>query len=262
MRSRYAIVAGVVLAFVLAGCAGDPFGPTEGRPGIPMPEEFGGAVPTESEILVVAEAPAQSFNPVVTGAFTADGTNLGITGTRVSLIENGTIVSQPTVDPNAQPLTEANRPTLQLIRYWVRIEEVESFAGGAAVTRETTTTTGTSSTETSTFSSTLSVEAEVSAGGLFASASVSASASFTSTQGFSSTASTEETVTKSFTVSPQSGTNLLYSVWQLYEEIRYVSGTGADADLYDVQAYNFEEGSLRFVFPTDEIVPISAYYEQ
>lgn len=262
MNPRYAIIAGVALAFILAGCGGDPFGPTEGRPGIPMPTEFGGAVPTESDILVVAEAPAQSFNPVVTGAFTADGTNLGVTSGRVWLIEDGAIVADPAIDPDAQPLTEANRPTLQLIRYWVRLGEVKSFAGGAAVTEERTTTTGTSSTETSTFSSTLSVEAEVSGGGLFASASVSTSASFTSTQGFSSTESTEETVTKSFTVSPQSGTNLLYSVWQLYEEIRYVSGTGADAELYDVQAYEFDEGSLRFVFPTDEIVPISAYYEQ
>lgn len=252
----------VAMVCLLAACDMDPFGPTEGRPGIPMPEEYGGSVPAESEIVVVAEAPAQSFSPVVTEAFDALGTNLNVTPGRVALVEAGVIVADPTIDPDAQPLPEGGAPTLQLIRYWRRIGDVESFAGGAAVTREVTTTTGSSSTATSTFSQTLSVEAEVSAGGLFASASVKTSASFTSTQGFSSTTSTEESVTESFTVSPRSGTNLLYSVWQLYEEIRYVNGTGADAELYDVQGYNFDETSVRFVFPTDEIVPISAYYEQ
>jgi hypothetical protein len=106
------------------------------------------------------------------------------------------------------------------------------------------------------------VEASVSGGGIFASASVTASASYTATQGFSSTQSTETEVTKSFTVSPRSGTNLLYSVWKLVEEIRYVSGSGPDAELYDVQAYDFNEDSVRFVYPTDVIVPVSAYYEQ
>lgn len=259
MHTRMVLVALTAMLLMLAGCT-DPFGPTEGRPGIPMPEEYTGSVPTESDIMVVAEAPAQSFSPVVTAAWAADGSSLGVTG-RTTLVDEGVIVTDPDIHADAQPLPAGQTPTLQLIRYWVRIDGPESFAGGAEVSRSTTTTTGTSSTNTQTFSQTLSVEAEASVGGLFASASVKTSASFTSTQGFSSTTSTEESITKTFTVSPISGTNLLYSVWQLYEEIRYVSGTGPDAELFDVTAYDFDQGSLRFVFPTDEIAPISAYYE-
>ncbi len=238
----------------------DPLGATEGRPGIPMPEDYQGEVPSQSEILVVEEAPAQYFNPQILDAFNSDGQNLNFQeNDRLLLVDEG----EPTV-PNGdlQPLDSANLPTVQFIRYWERIGDVESFAGGAAVTREVTTTKGSSQTRTESFSSTTSVEASVSGGGIFASASVTASASYTATQGFSSTQSTETEVTKAFTVSPRSGTNLLYSVWKLVEEIRYVSGTGPDAELFDVQAYEFNEDSVRFVFPTDEIVPVSAYYEQ
>lgn len=250
----------------------DPLGPTAGRPGIPMPEDYQGEVPTQSEILVVEEAPAQYFNPQIVDAFNSAGKNLDFReNDRLLLVDGGEPVSDLRGDDRSgsripegelQPLDSESLPTVQFIRYWERIGDVESFAGGAAVTREVTTTKGSSQTRTESFSSTTSVEASVSGGGLFASASVTASASYTATQGFSSTESTETKVTKTFTVSPRSGTNLLYSSWKLVEEIRYVSGSGVDADLFDVQAYDFNEDSVRFVYPTDVIVPVSAYYEK
>jgi hypothetical protein len=266
----------MVLVLVLTGCPNptssdddganggpsDPLGPTEGRPGIPMPDTYEGAVPARSDIVVVDEAPAQSFNPVVTAAFNTEGVNLNVASVRVQLIDAGEVVAEPAIHEDAQALPDDDTPTLQLIRYWIRLGEAESYAGGAEQTRSTTTTTGTSTTSTQTFTETLSIEAEASGGGLFASASVTASSSFTATQGFSSTQTVEEEVTKTFTVSPRSGTNLLYSVWQLIEEVRYVNGTGPDASLYDVQGYEFDEQSVRFVYATAEIVPISAYYEQ
>ena len=262
MRVPTLILTAFLFGGLLVSCT-DPFGPTEGRPGIPMPESYEEDVPLVSDILVIAEATARSFEPLVDQAYAADGTNYGVTPQRVLLIEDGVTVTDPTAGgTSVQALPGEDLPTLQCIRYWRRISDVESFAGGAAVTRETTTTTGSSQTSTQTFSQTLSIEAEASYDGLFVSGSVKTTASVAATHGFSSTTSTEESVTKTFTVSPIAGTNLLYSVWQLVEEFRYVNGTGADAPLYDVQAYNFDGTSLRFIFPTDEIVPISAYYEQ
>ena len=277
MKNAAVLAVLLVAALALAGCPNptgsdddgndnggpsDPLGPTEGRPGIPMPDTYGGAVPAQSDIVVVDEAPAQSFNPLVTEAYDTLGSDLNVQPARVQLIDAGEIVAEPAIQENAQALPADDLPTLQLIRYWVRLGEAESYAGGSEVSRSRTTTTGTTTTSTQTFTETLSIEAEASAGGLFASASVTASSSFTATQGFSSTQTVEEEVTKTFTVSPRSGTNLLYSVWQLIEEVRYVNGTGPDAVPYDVQGYEFDEQSVRFVYATEEIVPISAYYEQ
>lgn len=278
MKKPYTMAALItmIIAFSFAGCdmimgpededsgPPDPLGATDGRPAIPMPSSYQGEVRTQSDTLVVEQAPAQYFNPEISAAFNSDGQNLNFESERLVLVEEGEAVTnfdEESIE-GLQALPADDLPTVQFIRYWQRLGAAESFAGGAAVTRARTTTTGSTRERTESFSSTTSVEASVSAGGVFASASVTASASYTATQGFSSTETEEIEVTESFTVSPRSGTNLLYSVWQLVEEIRYVKGTGADAELYDVQAYDFNEDSLRFVFPTDEIVPVSAYYEQ
>ncbi len=251
----------VILFFAagLFGCTVDPFGPTESRPVIPIPKRYEDAVPMVSELLVVAEAPARSFSPLVEAAYSAAGTNLNVpAGSRAALISDGAVVEAPTIGSVATQPLEEGEVRFQLIRYWRRLGDAESYAGGTTTTKSRSVTKGASQTSTQTFSETLSIEVESEAGGLFASAGVKASASFTATQQFSQTVSTETTEEQSFSVSPRSGTNLRFSVWQLVEEFRYV---GADGELFNPQGYDFTESSLRFIYPTEDVVPVSAYYE-
>lgn len=255
MHTRFLpVLSCALLAFLAAGCdTGDPFAATEGRPAIPIPATYEGQVPEVSEVLVVAEAPAQYFEPLIT-QYTDSLNTLKAANARLVLVNAGAAadVAAPYLD-----LEAAELPRMQFIRYWKRLGAIETYAGGSTTTIERSITEGVSQTDTQTFTESLSIEAESSAGGLFASASVKVSASFTATQKFSSTTSTETTSTRTFSVSPVSGTNMTYSVWQLVEEFRFVDAAG---ELYDATKYDFDAKSLRFVFPTEEIVPISACY--
>jgi len=250
-------VLSLALTLLFVTSCSDPLGATEDRPAIPIPDSYEADVPEKSDELVVGEARSNYFNPSITEYTLESGTTVDVNSLRVLLVNDGTTVSPVDGNDDYLSLESDEIPYLQLVRYWQRVGDVESYAGGSTTTITREVTQGSSESSTTSFTESISVEVESEAGGLFASASVSASTSFTSTQEFSSTESTETTETWSFSVSPESGTNMTYTVWQLVEEFRFVDSEG---NLYDTPKYEFDEDSLRFVYPTNEIVPVSAYY--
>ena len=236
------------------------FGPVDNRPGIPVPDSYSSAVALVSDELIVASVVPSTFNPTVTEAYNATGAQIyNGASVRVGLRADDVYTTEPTVEGSPSvPLTEADGPQLAFIRYWLRIGDAEYYPGGVTITKERTTTRGATQTSTDTFTESISIEAEASAGGLFAEVTVSASASFTASQEFTSTTMSEESVTETFIASPPPEVSFIFTVWQLVEEYRFVD---ADGELYDHPRYKFDDSSLRFVFPTDEVIPITFTYK-
>lgn len=263
MRPKTVLVicaAAIAVVMLTASCVpAVNFGPVDNRPGIPVPDSYSSAVALVSDELIVASVVPSTFNPSVTEAYNATGTKIydGV-AVRVELRADDTYITNPLVNGNpGVALTDADGPQFAFIRYWRRIGDAVRYAGGVTISESRSVTRGASQTSTNTFTESISIEAEASAGGLFAEVTVSASASFTASQEFMSTTMTEETVTETFTAAPPPEINLIFTVWQLVEEYRFVDANG---ELYDHPKYVFDDSSLRFVFPTDEVIPITFTY--
>ena len=80
----------LIFSAAMFGCNLDPFGATSNRPAIPIPVLYEGAVPEKSDIMVIDEAPARSFNPLIAAAYDVSGNPLSVpAGSRVLLITSG-----------------------------------------------------------------------------------------------------------------------------------------------------------------------------
>lgn len=261
---RPLIAAGAaLLALALTGCA-DPYAATEDRPAIPIPETYEGALPEESDVMVIETAASAytDFQPQVTAIWDADGNKIysNTTGKRLNLLSDGAIVTAP-VNPDDAGDTVVGpglsaAPSLVFERYWKLISGPTRYAAYKEISHTTSTTTSVSSTETYSFTESLSIETTVSADFLFGSASVTASASFEATQEFTETNTSSTTYEETFTVTGQPK-SCVYAEWQLHERLRFVDGAGED---YDDVKYDFDPSSVVWDFPTNEIVPVVTYF--
>jgi hypothetical protein len=255
----------VACTVLVVGCElGTSLGATVDRPGIPEPESYEGAVEPKSEEMLIGTATTaeMSFRPVVTQAFDSGGFSIygsvdNLAPGRVDLMLDGDLVNAPLLPNAATGVPLGAPPVLEFVRYWVLIEGPTPYAGGVTQSFTESTTIGSSNTFTYSFTETVSetVEVELS---LFAGVSGSETFTFAASQEFTQTTDTSYTESYTFAVSPQPDKRVVYTVWQLYEEMRFVDDAGG---LYDHPSYEFTEESLRVIVPTDEIVPVTTYFD-
>lgn len=236
-----------------------PYAATSDRPAIPIPESYEAEVASISEILVVetADSDFTDFNPTVIKIWDENGDNIydNADGRNIALMDDGVLMIPEDTSADGQGLSSA--PSLQFERFWKLIEGPEGYPGYTSESHTVTTTETVSSTETYSFTETLSIESTVSVDTLFASASVTASASFSATQEFSNTNWSSDTYSHTFTISALEGKDCIYTVWQLHERLRYVDGEG---ETYTDTKYGFDESSIVWDYPTEEIVPVTTYF--
>jgi len=277
-------------AILVAGCSDDGVSPAPGPtvPQIPEPSFYGDPdVPLKSEELVVATCIPTNFYPIVQAArFPSPSYSLE-PDTLYSLVMTGGIANPagikryplilddgiepepmigiqvnsgdtyPVEEMRAYPL--GDRPTLQYIRYWVRLGVVEYYAGGIETSVERSVTTGMSETRAESFTKTLGMEASMS-GSWFVSFSVSVRTEFEWSESTETTYSSEETTTETFTISPEADKNLAYTVWSLVEEFRFIDENG---DPFTDWGYGFDPDSIASAtHRTATTVPVSTYFDQ
>ncbi len=240
------------IASLFAGTGSD-------RPAIPAPESYLAEVPLVSDELIVATVPLTDFTPRVVTAYNAEGNEIVTVsgGERVALVDNGNPEPAPTVaGQTTQPL--ANIPHLQLVRYWQRVGSVERYSGATTTTIERSVTRGSSTTETESFAYSIGVSTTVSGGGAFASASLTVSAEFSGE--FESEYTIEESVTEteSYSVAAEQDENLVFAVYQLVEEYRFVHDNSGTWEPYEDPGYEFVAADLEpLAVPVDDVRNIS-----
>ena len=291
-KAAWPLVALIAVMLWGVGCSDDGVSPGPDDltvPPIPEPSFYGDPdVPVKSAELVVATCIPTNFYPIVQAArFPSPAYDLepdtlyslvrspevadpsGIR--RYPLIEDDSIAAEPMIDiqvwdgggsfpvvpMRAYPL--GDRPTLQYIRYWVRLGEVEYYAGGIETSVERSVTTGMSETRAESFTKTLGMEASMS-GSWFVSFSVSVRTEFEWSESTETTYSSEETTTETFTISPEADKNLAYTVWSLVEEFRFIDENG---DPFTDWGYGFDPDSIASAtHRTATTVPVSTYFDQ
>jgi hypothetical protein len=271
LAARLCVTAFLVAA--LAGCDllgfGAPVTATS-RPEIPKPTSYIGSVPLQSEKLVIIGEIPLEFQPRVSAIIGDEGERL-VEGLNelVLLIDNRNAVINPTLasSPSTELLPLEREPLLQLVRYWQRKGRVERYPAGTTTTVERTWTEGSKDESTYTFTETLALEG---GGGidfdlwgvLKGKLTVTLNIEFEASQTLSSETWMETETIDSFEVSLDDETNLVYCVWQLVEEFRFVDPvpdpvTGEYVPFTD-SGYEFTEESLEpMVFLTEVVVPDS-----
>ncbi len=235
------------------------------RPRIPAPTSYIAEVPLTSDELIVATVPLTDFVPTVTNAKNEEGNDVVTSSSeeRVQLVLNGNPTPSPTFNEQSTPPLE-NTPFLQLVRYWKRLGPVQRYSGATTTTITRSYTQGSSRTETSSFAFTLGVSTTVSGDALFASTSVTVSAEFSAE--FEEEVTISESVTESntFEVAAGQDENIVFTVWQLVEEYRFVTnGETAGAWIpFEDPHYTFLATDLApLVGPTTEVVKYSWAFE-
>ena len=293
MKALLLVMAAVLAAGLLcvAGCGGDdgvspPPAPTV--PEIPQPAFYGDPdVPTRSEELVVATCRPSEFWPIVEAARFPDpgyglepdtlyslvlsGANANTAGIRrYPLIHDDAVVTAPSISiqvahDGGYPVVPLRGypvddwPTLQDVRYCVRLADVEYYAGGIEISVERSVTTGMSETTAESFSKTLGIEASVS-GSWFVDFSVTVSTEFQWTESSETTYGAATTETTSFTIGHEADKNVGYAVWTLVEEFRFVDDAG---EPFTDWAYAFAPDSIASAtHRTPTTVPVSTYFDQ
>jgi hypothetical protein len=254
------------------------------RPPIPEPTYYSGPVPLKSVEMEIETVPLSDYSPWITCAASANpaagyvpdslyctaGTgadSLGIYSHRTLLLNSDTAVAAPIVgffqggngNPwnwcTGKPLS--NQPYLQLVRYWVRIGDVERYAGSTSKTTTRTTTRGTTETSASEFTKTLGIEASVS-GSWFVDFEVKVKTEFSWSESHETSIMQEESYEESFTISSPENKNIVYCVWQLVEEYRIV---GVDGGEFTDPNYDFDPDYESAACPTSELVPITTFFD-
>lgn len=294
MKAAWLVVVCVatVAAVMLPGCGDDGSivepDPKKTVPDIPEPAFYGDPdVPVKSEELILDTCYPTEFHPIVTAArfpspgyifdpdtmYTLDRCGDDSPIHRYPLIEDDAIDDNPLIGlvvpgrsgcpPSdvhmipAYPL--AGRPILQYVRYWVRLDAVEYYAGGVEISVDRTVTTGMSETHAQSFTKTLGIEASIS-GSWFVSFSVTVRTEFEWSESSETTYSEEHSVTNSFTIHPEADKNVGYAVWTLVEEFRFVDENG---DPFTDWGYTFDGGSIAAaVHRTTTTVPVSTYFDE
>ena len=130
-------------------------------PDIPAPgsDHEADLVPTMSDVIDVSVSPIKNYQPAIDGFIHSDGSSTTSTLTRALLVNNGTIVTNPTIIVPGSTLsysygftapssgtsyvakTLTKTPYLLLQRYWHRISNVVSYPAGTdtSVTQSYTT---------------------------------------------------------------------------------------------------------------------------
>ncbi|MHB9028877.1 MAG: hypothetical protein ACYC9O_08920 [Candidatus Latescibacterota bacterium] len=203
----------------------------------------------------------------------APGDTIGIKADRKDLVVNGEIVTDAhflcflqSIPRQKDPywyvwtgLPLSNKPYLQLIRYWVRIGDVERYSSGTSKTTTRTTTRGTTETSAKEFSKTLGIESTVSGNAVYVDLELKIKTEFTWTESQETSIMKEETFQESFTITPPDDRNIVYCVWQLYEEYRVV---GTDGEIFTDPNFIFDNKYHATVFPTRELVPMTTYFKK
>ena len=228
------------------------------RPPIPEPESYIALVPSKSEVLVVSSTTPTNYTPIVTSARNSDGNIIfSESDTRTTLVQNKNPVESPTAESYTGLMELSELPELQIVRYWVRISGIERYPGGTEIEETRSHTEGSSETSAYSFTETLGVSATAGGGGAFVSAEVTVSAEFSATQSFESTFETETTREHTVTIAPESGKNIVYCTWQLYEEFRLVhpdkNSEGEYESFYDPNYEFADESSQPMIFKTPVI---------
>ncbi len=151
----------------------------------------------------------------------------------------------------------SNKPYLQLVRYWVRVGDVERYSGNTSKTVTKSTTLGITEKSASSFSKTLGIETTVAGSAMYVDLELKIKAEFTWTQSHETSIRKEQQLIETFTISCPEDKNIVYCVWQLYEEYRVV---GADGELFTDPNYVFDHTDHTAVFPTREMAPLTTYF--
>lgn len=200
----------------------------------------------------------------------APGDTIGIKAERKELLVDGEPVigqmflcycqsSPPQPGPywyawSSKPLT--SQPYLQLVRYWVRVGDVERYSGNTSKTTTRSTTRGTTETSASEFSRTLGIETTIS-GSWYVDLELKVKAEFSWKESHETSIMHEETFGESFTIACPENKNLVYCVWQLIEEYRIVDENG---DFFTDPDFLFDDAYHSTICPTRELVPMTTYF--
>lgn len=237
-----------------------------GRPAIPEPESYIASVPTISEKLVIASVTPSNYTPVATSARNSDGNEI-FTGQneRISLRLNGNPVASPTSGTYEGLMELAAAPELQLVRYWVRISGVERYPGGTTTSETRSHTEGLSGSSSYSFTETLGVSATGGGGVGAVEVEVTVSAEFSATQTYESSFESSQTVEHTVTIAPESGVNIVFCTWQLYEEFRLVNAIrNADGEYESFTDPNYDfasESTSPMIFETPVIRSVTYKYD-
>ena len=290
MKKAVLLLLSVAMLFGLIVCSDDngtnPPDEERDRPPIPEPTYYAGPVPTKSVEMVIetvtlgdymprvicasSPTPPEGYGYVPDSVYCSmdQSATHAVYPTRVLLMADDTVVTAPEmgffIGGNGNPWDFyvpcnplESQPYLQVVRYWVRVGDVERYAGGTTTTITRTTTRGTTETSASEFTKTLGIEASIS-GSWFVDFEVKIKTEFSWSESHETSIMQEESYEESFSIAAPEAKNIVYCVWQLVEEYRIVGLNGGD---FTDPHYEFDPAYHTAACPTSELVPVTTYFE-